>query len=421
MPKFRNHELVQIERAYAAGRVLADAGALEDAIGQFDNVLHYLPRRRRDRVYRIRQDAGTQPRQGIHWLPPVLRDALLAKAYCLNELGRAEEAFTLLERAVEIDPHNPQVFAELGYTYGAHDEPEMARIAFTTAADLDRGNPSHLRALAHLALVAEDYPQASGYARRALELDPSSVPTLHQLAFAEYRQGEISAAILTLEQALALQPQNRETVLRLAGTLREAGRLREAISRVDACLREDPQEPELLGLMGDLLLQDGKAPELLPHVQRLLARNSRDPHAFELLAWGFFQQGRLREALQAMKKLVLLEPMQPQHYFKQGMLSQDLGDWRQAMFSFLHALRLGEGAEIAEMAGEAINTLDQMQLEQLLARAAIDPQFHQQLQRAPELTLHQAGYLLSPHGQQMLLSVDFSNRPPMPPASRMMH
>ena len=408
MPKFRQEEIHTIQQTYLAGRELVDAGMLEDAIACFDQVLQRLPRRRRDRTYRIETKAQPRHAQNVLWLPPVFRDALLAKAYCLNELGRPADACALLERAAELDPDNPQVFAELGFAHGSQDNVERARMAYIHAAELEPKNPGHLRALAQLALMSDDFAEARALSLRALELEPDSDISLHHLAYAEYRLGNLERTIAILEQAVALSPEDADGIFRLASALREAGRVREAITRVNAFLQQNPRHPEMLGLMTDLLQQDGTAPELLPHAKNLLARNPNDPTALDLLSWGYYQQGMLPEALETMRRLVQIEPMQPYHHFKCGVLHQAIGHLQAAMASFLRAVTLDTGGEVEAMAMEAISTLDQVQIEQLLARAKTDPRFRYHLQHNSALILHQAGYLLSPFGFMMLQTFDLN-------------
>jgi len=410
VPKFRQEEMNSIQQAFHAGRELVEAGMLEDAIACFDKVIQRLPRRRRDRIYRIETKAKAKaiPSGNVSWLPPVFRDALLAKAFCLNELGRAKDACTTLERAAELDPDNAQVFAELGFTHGSQDNVELARQAYAHALELEPNNPAYLRALAQLALMSDEFAEARTLSLRALEFEPDNNASLHHLAYAEYRLGDIARAVTILEQILVQAPDDPDNVCRLAGMLREAGRIREAIKRVDAYLAKDPRNPEVLGLMSDLLQQDGTAPELLPHARRLLARNPNDPTALDLLSWGHYQQGQLNEALEIMRRLVQLEPMQAYHHFKLGILHQAVGHLQPAMASFLRAVTLDTNGEVEAMAMEAISTLDQVQIEQLLNRAKIDPGFRYHLQHNSEMTLHQAGYLLSPLGFMMLQTVDLS-------------
>lgn len=407
MPKYRQDELEQIHREYKTGRELVDAGMLEDAIRHFDSILGLLPRRRRDRIYRFEGALPRRRSDRILWLPTVFRDALLAKVYCLNELGRFTDAYRLLERAMELDPENPQVYAEIGYAHGAQDNLDMARAAYKRAADLEPHNPAHLRAMTHIALLAEDYQEAHALAQRALEIEADSITSLHQLAYAKYRLGNIDGAIRALEHAAELDPTDRESALRLAGTLREAGQVRKAISRLETYLHYSDTDPEALGMMTDLLQQDGTAPELFPHAERLLSRNPHDPHALDLLAWGYYQRGQVREALDVLRRLVRQEPMQPQHHFKLGMIYETLGYLPMAMVSLLRARALDDESEVGQMAVDAVSNLDQVQFEQILARADADLHFRLQLQQEPEQTLLQSGYLLSPAGFQMLQSIDF--------------
>jgi len=81
------------------------------------------------------------------------------------------------------------------------------------------------------------------------------------------------------------------------------------------------------------------------------------------------------------------------------------------MASFLRAVTLDTQGSVEAQAVEAINTLDQVQIEQLLARAKNDPRFRYHLQHHSEMTLHQAGYLLSPLGYMMLQAFDFNDTP----------
>jgi len=410
VPKFNADELQSIREAYHTGRELVDAGLLEDAIAYFDQVLRRLPRRRRDRVYRI-EGEKSPPKQpkGVLLLPAVFRDALLAKAFCLNELGRLDDAFALLERAAELDPENPRVYAELGFTFSSQDNLDLAKSAYVHAAELEPDNPAHKCALAHIALLEDRFEDARDLASRALAFDPDSLQALHQLAFAEYRLDNVDAAIITLERALAMAPEDPENVRRLAMVLYEAGRLRQAIVCLDRFLRDDSSDHDLMSLMTELLQQESTAPELIPHAQRLLDRNAKDPTALDLLAWGYYQQGRLAEARDILRQVVQLDPGQPYHHFKLGVILQALGQLQSAMASFLRATVIDQHGEIGTTAMEAISVLDRVQLEQLLARAKADEPFRFQLQREPELTLHQAGYLLSPLGLIMLQTVDFTD------------
>lgn len=411
VPKFKSAELASITEAYHTGRELVDAGLLEDAIRYFDEVLRRLPRRRRDRTYRIARDAA-QRSQGVLWLPPVFRDALLAKAFCLNELGLLEDAFVLLQRAAELDPENPQIYAELGFTFSSQDNLADARAAYLHAVELEPKNPAFQCALAHIALLEDRFEEARERATIALEADENSVQAMHQLAFAEYRLGRLEEAIRVLERACALAPEDAENVRRLAMVLHESGRSREAIDFMHAYLRESEGDPELLGLLTELLQQGGASDEMIGHARRILESNPRDAAAMDLLAWGNYQQGNLAEARTVLAQLVQLYPDQAFHHFKLGVILQALGELKAAMVSFLRATALDPDGEMARMSNDAISVLDRVQIEQIVRRAKHDAPFRYRLQRELELVLHQTGYLLSPLGLMLLQTVDYTEELP---------
>lgn len=415
MPKYRPDELELFQQAYLNGRQLVEAGALEDAIACFDMVLGKLPRRDRRRSYRI---ADSPARRNRAELPTVFRDALLAKAYCLNELGRFDDAFAVLQRALELDPENPRVYAELGFTHGALEDVDHARTAYQYALELEPNNPDHLRALAHFALLSDDFDDARRYALRALTLDTEFVPCLQQLAFVEYRQGNLLAAIGILQRAAQLAPDDRDILLPLAGMLRESDRAREAADLLTPYLAANPDDDEAQGVMTEILQQDAFGEEVIPHAQNILARHPNDLPALDLLGWGYYRQGKLPEALAVVRRLITLDPLQPHHQFKQGLIHQALGDFPAAMAAFMRVLNMELPADLRQMANEAIGTLDRAQLEHLLARLRTDADFRDYLLRVPEATLHQAGYLLSPMGLQMLLALDLGEEGsglPIPP------
>lgn len=418
MPKYRRDELESFQQAYLTGRELADAGALEDAIACFDKVLGKLPRRNRRRAYHIA--ASSFPRAAdVLALPAVFRDALLAKAYCLNELGRFDDAFAVLQRALELDPENPRVYAELGFTHGERKDVEHARQAYHHALELEPNNPDYLRALAHIALFFEDdYATARLYAERALSIDAGFVPCLQQIGYIEYRQGNLEEALRVLRHAASLDPDDREVLLPLASIMRECGDPRAAIAMLTPYLDAHPADTDALDLLIEVLQQDVCGSEVVPQLLRILERHPDYPAALDVLSWAYYRHGQMPEALEVVNRLVAVAPAQPHHRFKQGIILQSLGEFAIAMASFMRVQNLDAPHELKGMAAEAISTLDRAQLEHLLARLRIDQAFRDHLQQHPEATLHQAGYLLSPIGLQMLIALDLNDDGaglPLPP------
>ena len=143
--------------------------------------------------------------------------------------------------------------------------------------------------------------------------------------------------------------------------------------------------------------------------------------ALDLLAWGHYQHGQLADALAMLKSLVHLEPLQPHHHFKIGMIYEVQGNLPLAMASLLRAASLDEAGEVGTMATEAVTNLDQVQIEQVLMRAESDPQFRRLLQHDPECTLLQTGYMLAPSASRccnLSTSASAACMPPTPACAR---
>ncbi len=114
----------------------------------------------------------------------------------LNELGRSIEAKMSYQRALQIDPQNPEARYNLAMWYKRHDDYE--------------------RTVKHLQMVVELYP---GYA-----------DAVAQLAMALWRFGStgLQMARDLLEESLAQDPQNMDKHLLLALTFRIMGKNKDA-------------------------------------------------------------------------------------------------------------------------------------------------------------------------------------------------
>lgn len=96
-----------------------------------------------------------------------------ARGAARERLGRWEEAETDLQRALEIEPDQPDVMNYLGYTW------------------VDRG---------------ENLEQGLAMLTRAVELRPNSGAVLDSLGWAHYRLGHYEQALSYLERAVELEP-----------------------------------------------------------------------------------------------------------------------------------------------------------------------------------------------------------------------
>jgi protein O-GlcNAc transferase len=156
----------------------------------------------------------------------------------LLETGRAQEAVTLLQRALQKSPRDAAVCGALS-------------LVLMSTGQLDQG---------------------AFYARRALELAPGDPALLTNLGNALGAQGKDDEAAHSFEEALARQPRLVEAHLGMANVRRRQLRVAEAARHALAALELVPRDPHLIALNGSLLMQLGRTGDAAVLVQSALQR-----------------------------------------------------------------------------------------------------------------------------------------------------
>ena len=195
----------------ALGELYAHAGADTEAIVEFDLVVRLDPS---DGIS-ARRLAGLLLRSGT--------DECNARARRLLEGPH---------RAHRMDPAalDADALHELGALLLDADRSRDAIRVFTTLTATHKDDALAWHRLAVAQFEAELMEEGLASARRAIRLNPRSVPAMHNLAVAHIRSGQIARARYWIRQALALDP-DAPPIRRLRGVLvahavtRAAGRL----------------------------------------------------------------------------------------------------------------------------------------------------------------------------------------------------
>ncbi|MEE8428173.1 MAG: tetratricopeptide repeat protein, partial [Gammaproteobacteria bacterium] len=134
---------------------------------------------------------------------PRTAHAHMLRGACLLALGKHPEALGDFQKAVELQPENPQYQGLLGDTLFALTRFEEACKAYR---QLLRLQPESPQAYASIAIVYERMNQldtAAGFANQALERDPNHIAAILMLAKLDRRAGNLEVACNRLEGARA--------------------------------------------------------------------------------------------------------------------------------------------------------------------------------------------------------------------------
>lgn len=176
---------------------------------------------------------------------PEFVPALSDRADVLAEVGSLGPAVADLEKLVKVAPDNATMRLKLGMVYHRMERLDDARSSYLAA--LER-NDRLAVAYNNLAMIAlgrgTDSAQASRWAKRAVELEPS-VPQFHDtLAWSYQRSGDLARALSTLNGATKLEPQQAEIYFRLGQLHEEAGRKDDATKAYRRALEVRPDFPQ---------------------------------------------------------------------------------------------------------------------------------------------------------------------------------
>ncbi len=229
------------------GNALADAGRLDEAVAEYEELLR---------------------------LSPQMPDARYNLGLALATLGRAAEAVPQLEESLRLRPdHAP--------------------------AEVTLGN-----ALTDLGRFAEAIPHFEA----ALRLDPSLGKIRHNLGMALARAGRFSEAVTLYTTILQDGPGDAETHYNLGNVLRDAGRPADAVPCFQAAVRLNPAHASAHYNLGNALLVLGRLPEAIEAYTNALRVRPNDPDAHNNLGSALGQLGRTDEAHRHFSEALRLRP-----------------------------------------------------------------------------------------------------------------
>ncbi|MGD0815093.1 MAG: tetratricopeptide repeat protein [Verrucomicrobiota bacterium] len=198
-------------------------------------------------------------------------------AYDFVEKGRLDEAIGHCQKALDINPDNPDAHNTLG-------------VALVKKGRVD---------------------EAIGHYQVALRLEPSNAKVHFNYGEALEKREKWDEAISQYRLALQCNPDYMEAHLNLANALRQQDRLDEAILHFQAALQIKPDSEKAHDNLGIVLLEKGDVDEAITHFQRALQINPRNANAQNNLANALLQRGNMGDAIAHFQQALQIHPDEP--------------------------------------------------------------------------------------------------------------
>ena len=111
-----------------------------------------------------------------------------------QQRGTYDSALSSLDRAAQIDPYNPWIFANRGTLRRYRGETTEAQADFSRALTYDSGNHQALAGLGDLHYARREYAEAARRYRGALQADPSRSAYREYLVRSLFHAGQVDQA-----------------------------------------------------------------------------------------------------------------------------------------------------------------------------------------------------------------------------------
>jgi protein O-GlcNAc transferase len=207
---------------------------------------------------------------------PGRADAWHLAGVCSHQRGDHTTAVVRIQRAVELDPHNPGYRNNLGLALKALHRFDQAIASFQHALRL---NPQYATAHVSLGNILKDQgelDQAAAHFRIALTHKPELAEAHNNLANVLKRLGRHQDAVTHYQTALRIRPELPEAHHNLGNTLKEQGRLEEAVASYQQALRIKPDYPEACLHLGHVEKALGRSADALASYRQARRLNADD-------------------------------------------------------------------------------------------------------------------------------------------------
>lgn len=211
--------------------------------------------------------------------------------------------------------------------------------------------------------------------------------------------GRMEEAIACQAELTDLRPDDPTAFFRLGLMYREARRVEPALHALRRAADLNPEYRDPREALIATLLDSGRYQEIVNEGKILMKLAPRSVFARDVLSLAYMQLGQTDKALRVVGELVWLDPANPDHYLKRAMLLQQQGNVKNAVGEYTRVLEMApEGSDALSVAADALETMDDRQLQQILLLASEDGVFQWKVRHDPAEATLERGYHLTPDG-----------------------
>ena len=219
-----------------------------------------------------------------------------------------EGSIKYIEKAIELDPNNVQLYNNLGTAYLTTGKLDKALETYEKSIELEPTDSLAYFNIASILQMRDEHEKACEYFEKAHELEPDDDSYIIAWAISEVKSNKIFEAIEHYKYLSAAYPQKTTYKFNLAGCLQAAGQYEAAISILVQLSLMSPKSVNILKKLAALYIITGQISKAKEIYERIIKHGATDFMPYYELAMLCIKTGDTDRAENMLKKVCKLKP-----------------------------------------------------------------------------------------------------------------
>jgi tetratricopeptide (TPR) repeat protein len=261
-----------------------------------------------------------------------------------HRMGQDEQAIAEYNRAIQLNPGDPNNYAGRGEAYAARDQLDPALADFNEAVRIDPGHvQGHRLRAASLSRLGQN-ENALADLDALIRANPTDAGALKNRGGVLVRMGKYEQAIKDLDEALELDPRRVSALLNRGAAYNELHQYERAITDLDEAIRLDPNHSAARTNRGLAQLALGRYERGIDDLSEAIRLDPKNAVAHFNRAEAYVRLGQLDRAVDDFDATTRLAPRFAPAFVGLGNALEQLGKTEQAIEEYSMALHLAPAA-----------------------------------------------------------------------------
>jgi tetratricopeptide (TPR) repeat protein len=250
-----------------------------------------------------------------------------------------KKALEYYKRYLEIEPHDAEIFFQMGFLYQKSGDTPAAINAFKKSIEYDPQQVASHLALAELFELKKSTAAAIEQYQECVKLDSRNPAFSARLGHIYFDNKQWDAAAVQFEKAQTLEPQDATNPYYLARIAEEKGDWVKAATLAERAYQLS-HDVQFLPLLSYYLTMQHRTKEAVVWLEKAIKAEPNSPNAQLFLGMDYLELDQPKKARDVLEKAVAAHPQDTQLRFQLGIAYDRLGEFEKAEREFNLVLKM---------------------------------------------------------------------------------